>query len=121
MGHNSIPPSRTLSRGPEVCGPVGMSPREWVYSKNSWMTQPKGIKTRGVVMNPNILPSPTMPLNPTHIQKASNAAVVPITDNVPMDINVEDPIAKAVAAAQEQLHVAMEAQARDQKCREFTK
>jgi len=83
------------------------------------MTRPKGIKTRGVVMNPNILPSPTMPLTPAHITEASNAAVVPVTDNVPMDIDIEDPIAKAMAAAQEQLHVAMEAQAQDQKCQEF--
>jgi len=67
-------------------------------------------------MNPNILPSPTMPLNPTHIHKASNVAIMPITDKVPMDIDIEDPVAKAMAAAQEQLHVAMEAQARDRKC-----
>ena len=81
------------------------------------MTQPKGIKTQGVV----ILPSLTMPLTPTHITKASNVAVVPISDTVPMDINIKDPFTKAVAAAQEQLHVAMEDQAWDQKCREFAK
>src|SRR5882724_2028515 len=113
MGCNSIPPSRTSSRGPEVCGPVGTSPREWAYSKNRWMTQPKGIKTQGVVMNPNILPSPTMSLTPAHITEALNVAVVPISDTVPMDIDVEDPVAKAVAAVQEQLRVVMEAQAQD--------
>ena len=79
------------------------------------MTRPKGIKTRGVVMNPNILSSPTMPLTPTHITEASNVAAVPVSDTVPMDIDVEDPVAKAVAAAQEQLHVVMEAQAQDRK------
>jgi len=36
-----------------------------------------------------------------------------------MDIDVEDPVAKAVAAVQEQLRVAMEAQAWDRKQREF--
>ena len=46
-------------------------------------------------------------------------AIEPVIDNVPMDIDVEDPVTKAVAAAKEQLHVAMEAQARDQKCCEF--
>ena len=61
-------------------------------------------------MKPNILPTLTMALNPTHITEASNTAIVPITDNVPMDIDIEDPIAKAVAAAQEQLRVVMEAQ-----------
>jgi len=73
----------------------------------------------GVVTNPNILPSVTMPLTPAHITEVSNVAVVPITDTVPMDINVEDPDTKAMAAVQEQLHVAMEAQAQDLKCREF--
>src|SRR5882724_3009666 len=100
-GCNSIPPSRTSSQGPEVYRPVGTSPREWVYFKNRWMTQPKGIKTGVVVMNPNILPTLTMALNPTHITEALNAAIMPITDNVPMDIDIEDPIAKAVAAVQE--------------------
>ena len=56
-----------------------------------------------------------MPLTPTHISQASNTAVMPVTNSVPMDIDVEDPIAKAVAAVQEQLRVAMEAQARDWK------
>jgi len=79
------------------------------------MTQPKGMKTGGVVTNPNILPSLTMPFTPAHITEASNAAVVPITDNVPMDIDIEDPVAKAMAAAQEQLCVVMEAKAWDWK------
>ena len=90
-------------------------PREWVYSKNSQMTRPKGIKTESVGMNPNILQFLTMPLTPAHISQASNAADVPIINSVPMDIDVKDPVAKAMAAAQEQLRVAMEAQARDQK------
>ena len=64
-------------------------------------------------MNPNILPSPTMPLNPTHITEASNAAIVPVSNTVPMDIDVEDPVTKSMAAVQEQPHVAMEAQAWD--------
>ena len=72
-------------------------------------------------MNPNNLHTLTMPLIPAHSTKASNAAFVPITINVPMDIDVKDPIAKAVAAVQEQLHVVMEAQAWDQKCQEFAK
>src|SRR5882724_5068789 len=83
------------------------------------MTRPKGIKTEGVGLNPNILPVPTMPLTPAQLPEASNAAIEPITDNVPMDIDVEDPVAKAVAAEKEQLRVVMEAQARDQKPREF--
>src|SRR5882724_10213009 len=83
------------------------------------MTGPKGIKTEGVGLNPNILPVPTMPLTPAQLPEASNAAIKPVIDNVPMDIDVEDPVAKAVAAAKEQLRVAMEAQAWDQKCREF--
>ena len=120
MGCNSIPPSRTSSQGPEVCGLVGTSPREWAFSKNSWMTRPKGIKTEGVGMNPNIPQFRTMPLTPAHISQASNVAVMPVTDSVPMDIDVEDPIAKAMAAAQEQLCVVMEAQTRDRKRREFT-
>ena len=70
-------------------------------------------------MNPNILHSPTMPFTPAHITEASNAANVPIIGSVPMDIDVKDPVAKAVAVAQEQLRVAMEAQARDWKRREF--
>src|SRR5882724_185914 len=83
------------------------------------MTRPKGIKTKGVGLNPNILPVPTMPLTPTQLPEASNAAIEPITDNVPMDLDVEDPVTKAVAAAKEQLCVAMEAQAQDQKHQEF--
>ena len=39
-----------------------------------------------------------------------------VIKSVPMDIDVEDPITKAMAAVQEQLCVAMEAQAWDQKC-----
>src|SRR5882724_9739046 len=83
------------------------------------MTRPKGIKTEGVGLNPNILPVPTMPLTPTQLPEASNMAIEHIIDNVPMDINVGDPVAKAMAAAKEQLCVAMEAQAQDQKHREF--
>ena len=60
-----------------------------------------------------------MPLTPTQLPEALNAAIEPVTDTVPMDIDVEDPVTKAVAAAQEQLCVAMEAQAQDQKRREF--
>src|SRR5882724_4744939 len=60
-----------------------------------------------------------MPFTPTQLLEASNAAIEPIINNVPMDIDVEDPVAKAMAAAKEQLHVAMEAQTRDQKCQEF--
>ena len=56
-----------------------------------------------------------MPFTPAHITEASNVANVPIIDSVPMVINIEDPVAKAMAAAQEQLCVAMEAQAQDQK------
>jgi len=84
------------------------------------MTQPKGIKTEGVGLNPNILPVPTMPLTPTQLPEASNVAIEPVTDNVPMDIDVEDPVTKDVAVAKEQLRVVMEAQARDQKHHEFT-
>src|SRR5882724_3941922 len=83
------------------------------------MTRPKGIKTGGVVMNPNILHSPTMPFTLAHITEALNTANMPIIDSVPMDIDIEDPIAKAMAAVQEQLHVAMEAQAQDRKHWEF--
>src|SRR5882724_3823032 len=61
-----------------------------------------------------------MPFTPTQLLEASNAAIEPIINNVPMDIDVEDPVAKAMAAAKEQLHVAMEAQAWDQKRQEFT-
>src|SRR5882724_1790508 len=85
------------------------------------MTRPKGIKTEGVGLNPNILPVPTMPLTPAPLPEASNEAIEPVTDNIPMDINIEDPVAKAMAAAKEQLHVAMEAQARDQKRCKFAK
>ena len=60
-----------------------------------------------------------MPLTPAQLPEALNAAIEPVTDNVAMDIDVEDPAAKAVAAAQEQLRVAMEAQTRDRKRREF--
>ena len=66
-------------------------------------------------MNPNIPQFPTMPLTPAHISQALIVAVVPIIDSVPMDIDVKDPVAKAMAAAQEQLRVAMEAQAWDRK------
>src|SRR5882724_9322968 len=83
------------------------------------MTRPKGIKTKGVGLNPNILPVPTMPLTPTQLPEALNMAIEPITNTVPMDIDVEDPVAKAMAAAKEQLRVAMEAQAQDWKCCEF--
>ena len=71
------------------------------------------------MMNPNILPSLTMPLNPAHITEASDAAIMPVSDTVPMDINIEDHDAKAMAAVQEQLHVVMEAQAQDRKHQEF--
>ena len=70
-------------------------------------------------MNPNNLLTLTMALNPTHFTEASNMAIVPITDNVPMDIDVEDTVTKAVAAVQEQLCVAMEAQAQERKCWEI--
>src|SRR5882724_12563489 len=84
------------------------------------MTRPKGIKTKGVGMNFNILPVSTMSLTPAQLPEASNVAIEPVTNNVPMDIDVEDPVAKAMAAAKEQLRVAMEAQARDQKHHKFT-
>src|SRR5882724_3871735 len=83
------------------------------------MTRPKGIKTKGVGLNPNILPVLTMPFTPAQLPEASNVAIEPVINNVPMDIDVKDPVAKAVAAAKEQLCVVMEAQARDQKHREF--
>src|SRR5882724_5537932 len=85
------------------------------------MTRPKGIKTKGVGLNSNILPVPTMPLTPAQLSEASNVAIEPVIDNVPMDIDIEDLVTKAVAAAKEQLCVAMEAQAWDQKCHEFAK
>src|SRR5882672_11066399 len=72
-----------------------------------------------MVMNPNNSPKPTMPFTPAQSQQASNAAIVSIFANVPMDVDFEDPTAKAVAAAQEQLRLAMEAQARDLKNRDF--
>ena len=72
-------------------------------------------------MNPNNLLNPTMPLQPAHSTKASNVAFVPIAVNVPMDVDSKDPTAKAVAAAQEQLHLAMEAQAQELKHRDFSK
>src|SRR5882724_6475381 len=84
------------------------------------MTRPKEIKTEGVGLNPNILPVLTMPYTPAQLPEALNAVIEPVTDTVPMDIDVEDPVAKAVAAAQEQLRVAMEAQARDRKRQEFS-
>src|SRR5882724_4089563 len=83
------------------------------------MTRPKGIKAKDVGLNPNILPVPTMPFTPAQLPEASNVAIEPVIDNVPMDIDIEDPVAKAVAAAKKQLRVVMEAQAQDQKCREF--
>src|SRR5882672_1724162 len=72
-----------------------------------------------MVMNPNNSPKPTMPFTPAQSQQASNAAIVSIFANVPMDVDFEDPTAKVVAAVQEQLHLAMEAQARDLKNRDF--
>jgi len=48
-------------------------------------------------------------------------ADMPVIESVPMDIDIKDPVAKAMAAAQEQLRVAMEAQAWDWKRREFSK
>jgi len=72
-----------------------------------------------MAMNPNNSPKPTMPFTPAQSQQASNAAIVPIFTNVVMDVDFEDPTAKAVAAAQEQLHLAMEAQARELKNRKF--
>src|SRR5882672_2727569 len=72
-----------------------------------------------MAMNPNNPFKPTMPFTPAQSQKASKAAIVPVTANIPMDVDSEDPNAKAVAAAQEQLRLAMEAQARDLKNREF--
>src|SRR5882672_5932001 len=72
-----------------------------------------------MAMNPNNSHNPTMPFTPTQSQQASNAAIVPVFANVPMDIDFEDSNAKAVAAAQEQLHLAMEAQARVLKNRDF--
>src|SRR5882672_2342660 len=60
-----------------------------------------------------------MPFTPAQLHTASNVAIVPVIANVPMDVDPEDPTAKAVAAAQEQLRLAMEAQARDLKNREF--
>ena len=62
-----------------------------------------------------------MPLTPAQPPEASNTAIEPVIDSVPMDIDFEDLVTKAVAAAKEQLRVAMEAQTRDRKCREFTK
>src|SRR5467141_2378878 len=113
MGCNSIPPSRTSSQGPEVCGPVGRSPWKWAYSKNSWMTRPKGIKARGYGNESQQPSKTTIPFTPAQSHKALNVAIMPINANVPMDVEIEDPIADAMAAAQEQLHLAMEAQAQD--------
>ena len=61
-----------------------------------------------------------MPFTPTQLPEASNAAIDPINDIVPMDIELEDPVAQAMAAAQEQLRLAMVTQMREQKCREYT-
>ena len=60
-----------------------------------------------------------MPFTPAQSHQASNTAFMPITVSIPMDVEIKDPIAKAVAAAQEQLRLAMEAQAWDLKNREF--
>ena len=70
-------------------------------------------------MNPNNPHNPTMPFTPAQLHMASNMAIMPVTANVPMDVDPEDPNAKAVAAAQEQLCLAMEAQAQDLKNCEF--
>ena len=70
-------------------------------------------------MNPNNPPKLTMPFTPAQSQQASNAAIVPVFANVPMDVDFEDPTAKVVAAAQEQLCLAMEAQAQDLKKCDF--
>ena len=70
-------------------------------------------------MNPNILPVPTMPHTPAQLPEASNVAIEPVINGVPMDMDIEDPVTKAVAAAKEKLRVAMEAQNRDRKRREF--
>src|SRR5882672_11415073 len=72
-----------------------------------------------MAMNPNNSHNPTMPFTPAQSQQASNAAIVPVFANVPMDVDFEDSNAKAVAAAQEQLRLAMEAQARVLKNRDF--
>ena len=66
-------------------------------------------------MNPNNSHNPTMPFTTAQSQQASNAAIVPVFANVPMDVDFEDPTAKVVAAAQEQLCLVKEAQARDLK------
>jgi len=72
-----------------------------------------------MAMNPNNSHNPTMPFTPAQSQQASNAAIVPVFANVSMDVDFEDSNAKAVAAAQEQLRLAMEAQARVLKNRDF--
>src|SRR5882672_6895364 len=72
-----------------------------------------------MAMNPNNPHNPTMPFTPAQLQMASNVAIVPVTANIPMDVDFEDPTAKAVAAVQEQLHLVMEVQARDLKNCEF--
>src|SRR5882672_9996468 len=72
-----------------------------------------------MAMNPNNSPNLIMPFTSAQSQQASNAAIVPVFANVPMDVDFEDPTAKAVAAAQEQLRLAMEAQARDLKNCDF--
>jgi len=73
-----------------------------------------------MAMNPNNPHKPTMPFKPTHSQKALTAVFVPVNAPVSMDVEGEDSPSSAVAAAQEQLCRAMEAQARDLKNREFT-
>src|SRR5882672_9350482 len=72
-----------------------------------------------MAMNPNNSHNPTMPFTPAQSQQASNTAIVPVFANVSMDVDFEDSNAKAVAAAQEQLRLAMEAQARVLKNRDF--
>ena len=52
----------------------------------------QGNKDRRCGTNPNILQFPTIPLTPTQLPQASNAAIKTITDTVPMDIDIEDPI-----------------------------
>ena len=70
-------------------------------------------------MNPNNPSKLTMPFTPAQSHKALNTEIVPVSINIPMDVDSEDPTAKEVAAAQEQLRLAMEAQAQDLKNREF--
>jgi len=83
------------------------------------MTRPKGIKAGGYGDESQQTLQSEMAFTPAQSHLASNAAVLPVTVNVPMDIDAEDPNAQAVIAAQEQLRLAMEAQARVLKNREF--